>query len=145
MAKSSKKLVLDNQFVVESFFEDTYIIGVVTPLRYYQFVAQVNRMLHTDFEYDIENPLIINEIEFPVYQWEDHAEAASHYLYANRLPDALLMYEIPTVDYVWVVKKEHRHHEHKQALITALKSLAFVQFVTPMQYDLLPSAEVLIK
>ena len=50
------KLILDTQDITDGFFEDTRLLGIMAPMKDYQFCWQVNNMLGVDFR-------VNNEIE----------------------------------------------------------------------------------
>ena len=42
------KLRIDNQVLVDEFFEDTRILGIVAPIKQYQFCWHLNHLLRFD-------------------------------------------------------------------------------------------------
>ena len=59
MAERVNKLVLDNSLITEAFFEGTRLLGIVAPIRGYQFCWHLNNVIGLDFR--------INELEISVY------------------------------------------------------------------------------
>src|SRR5678815_3474024 len=44
----SNKLILDTQDITDGFFEDTRLLGIMAPMKDYQFCWQLNNMLGVD-------------------------------------------------------------------------------------------------
>ena len=55
MAERSNKLFLDNKELTEGFFEDIRLLGIMAPIKDYQFCWHLNNNIGLDFR--------INEIE----------------------------------------------------------------------------------
>ena len=43
------KLKIDNEAIAEEFFEDSLLLGIVAPIKDYQFSWQLNQLLGLDF------------------------------------------------------------------------------------------------
>jgi len=56
MSDRGLKLSLNNQELAEAFFEDTRLLGIMAPVKDYQFCWQLNSLLGMDFRinHDIE-------------------------------------------------------------------------------------------
>jgi len=56
MAERGFKLSLNNHELAEEFFEDTRLLGIMAPVKDYQFCWQLNNLLGMDFRinHDIE-------------------------------------------------------------------------------------------
>ena len=50
MAKKGAKLVIDNDELTQEFFEDARLIGIVAPLKGYQFCGGLNDTLRVKFK-----------------------------------------------------------------------------------------------
>jgi len=48
------KLILDNEAITDDFFSDTRLIGIIAPIKNYQFCWQLNNLLGFNFRLDTE-------------------------------------------------------------------------------------------
>ena len=69
------KLKLDMEEMAEAFFEDTRLMGIVAPIKDYQFCWQLNRLFHFNFrlnngiEIQLTKKLI--RFSFPVFEYPE--------------------------------------------------------------------------
>ena len=54
MAERSNKLTLDNKELTEMFFEDTRVLGIMSPVKDYQFCWHLNSTTGLDFRVNHE-------------------------------------------------------------------------------------------
>ena len=81
------KLKIDNEALAEEFFEDSLLLGIVAPIKDYQFSWQLNQLLGLDFRVnnDIEIQLTKKQRKyfFSIYEYAVPAISLTHYLYNN--------------------------------------------------------------
>src|SRR5665647_3717088 len=71
------KLRIDNDLMVEEFFEDTRLLGIVAPMEQYRFCWHLNQMLNFDFRINNSIEIQLNKKErkyfFPIYQYGEQS------------------------------------------------------------------------
>ena len=74
MAERVNKLVLDNSLITEAFFDGTRLLGIVAPIRGYQFCWHLNNAIGLDFrinELEIKRIYKKREYFFSVYEYRE--------------------------------------------------------------------------
>jgi len=128
------KLKLDQDQLVEDFFDSTHLIGIVSTARDYQVCWQINRHLFCDFR--VNNSLEIRltkshrSFHFTVFEFLEPTNSVSHYLYNNHCQAEFLLPELKNIDYVWMVKGDYYQLQDVKKLIEQLRSVAVVQLVS---------------
>lgn len=128
------KLKLDQDQLLEDFFESTHVIGIVSSARDYQLCWQVNNYMHLDFR--VNNSLEINlsknnrAFYFSVFEFEEPTKSSVHYLYNNHCQAEFLLPELKNVDYLWMVKGDYYQLDDVKKLIDQLRHVELVQLVS---------------
>jgi hypothetical protein len=127
------KLKLDIEDLADDFFDNTRLLGVVAPLKSYQFCWHVNQVLQFDFR--INNDLEIQLIKkqrryyFSVFEYREPACSLVHYLYNNQFDGEYLLPEFRHLDYLWLLKGDTVANDHLNNLMGSVKSIDVVQLV----------------
>lgn len=141
------KLQLDNKALTDDFFADTHLLGIMAPIRNYQFAWQLNNLLgfHFRLNTDIDKQLRKKNRQyfFSVYQ---HVENSflSYYLYHNHCDGEFLLPEFKHMDYLWLIKGDDVDYEALQQLITTVKTLPSVQMVAELNNDIVRNGQHLV-
>ena len=81
------KLKIDNESIAREFFEDSIILGIVAPVKDYQFCWQLNQALGFDFrmnnDFEIQLTKKQRKYFFSIYEYALPAISLTHYLYNN--------------------------------------------------------------
>ncbi|HEX4849754.1 MAG TPA: IPExxxVDY family protein, partial [Puia sp.] len=102
------KLKLDNNGLENDFFDDARLLGIVAPLKGYQFCWQLNNQLR--FSFRINNQIEIQLAKkqrkyfFCVYECAQSHSALTHYLYHNQFDGEYLLPEFKYLDFLWLLK-----------------------------------------
>lgn len=134
MSAVQKLYKLDQEQLVEDFYEDTYLAGIISPARDYQVCRQVNQFLGYDFR--VNNSLEIKltkpgrSFYFSVYEYEEPTKSAAHYLYNNHCKAEFLLPELRHVDYIWLIKGNYYQTEGVKDLIEQCRRVELVQLVS---------------
>ncbi|HMG83775.1 MAG TPA: IPExxxVDY family protein [Ferruginibacter sp.] len=142
------KLKIDNDALVEEFFEGTLLLGLVAPIKDYQFSWQLNQILGFDFR-------INNEIEiqlakksrtyfFSIYQYAVPSTSLVHYLYNNQFDGEYLLPEFKHLDFLWLIQGDEITPDELNALMRSIRSLPNVQLVTEMTNEKIKNKQHLI-
>lgn len=144
----STKLKIDNDLLVEEFFEDVQLIGVVSPLKHYQFAWSVNNSL--GFNFRINNDLEIQlkrknrNYFFSVSEYLVPRTSLTHYLYCNHFDGEFLLPEFKNLDFLWLLKGPECHKENLIDLVQSVKHISGIQLVSEMTLDKIKNKSHLI-
>ena len=121
------KLKIDNEAIAEEFFEDSLLLGIVAPIKDYQFSWQLNQLLGLGFRVnnDIEIQLTKKQRKyyFSIYEYAVPAISLTHYLYNNEHDGEYLLPEFKHLDFLWLTKGEEHNKEDLHALEKSLRIL----------------------
>jgi hypothetical protein len=132
------KLRLDNDALTDDFFSDTHLLGIMAPVRNYQFAWHLNNYLGYNFRLntDIDKQLRKKNRQyyFSVYQ---HVESnfLSFYIYHNHCDGEFLLPEFKHMDFLWLLKGDDINFQTLQDLISSIKSLSCVQMVAELTHE----------
>lgn len=133
---SGSKHKLDTSQLVDEFFEDCRIIGLVSQLRDYQLCWLINQQLHLDFR--VNNDLEIawtrkgKNCYFTVYEYPEPLKSASHYIYNNHCRAEFLLPELKHMDFIWLIRGDYYQDEEAGSLLGSLKKLGGIQMAAPI-------------
>ena len=69
------KLRIDNDALLEEFFKDSRLLGIVAPIKHYQFCWHINHTLRFDFRINNSIEIQLNKKQrnyfFSVYEYEE--------------------------------------------------------------------------
>lgn len=133
------KLRIDNSETVEAFFDESRLIGIVAPVRNYQFCWMINQRLSFDFRtyHDLEIQLEKKKRKyyFTIFNHNETNGSEQHYLYQNSFDGEHLLPEFNYLDYLWLIKGEKPSEERFESLMTSIRGLEGVQLVTEIKDD----------
>jgi hypothetical protein len=133
------KLKLDLGEMTEEFFEGTRLVGLVAPVRNYQFCWLLNRHLRFDFRInnDIEIQLTRRQRKyfFGVYEYRENGNALFHFLYNNQFDGEYLLPEFKHLDYLWLLKGDVVADDRLQDLMNSIRTVPGVQLVMELVSD----------
>jgi hypothetical protein len=127
------KLKLDNDDLADDFFDNTRLIGIVAPLKSYQFCWQVNHMLQFDFRANHECEIKLFKKKrwyyFSIFEYREPTNSLVHYLYDNQYEGEYLLPEFRHLDFLWLLKEDVVADEFLQQLMQSIKTISGVQMV----------------
>ena len=142
------KLVLDTEGLTDDFFEDTRLLGIMAPVKDYQFGWQLNQLMGIEFRInnDIEIQLTRKRRNyfFAVYDFHESTGSLSHYLYNNQFDGEYLLPEFKHLDFLWLLKGDFISDNTLQEYITAIKTISGVQLVMELTNEKIKNKEHLI-
>ncbi len=141
------KLLLDNKALTDDFFEDTHLLGIMAPIRNYQFAWQLNNHLGYSFRLntDIDKQLRKKNRQyfFSVYQHTENS-FLSYYLYHNHCDGEFLLPEFKHMDFLWLLKGDDVDDQTLQNLASSIKSISCVQMVAELSNDMIRNKQHLV-
>ncbi|MBK7290992.1 MAG: IPExxxVDY family protein [Chitinophagaceae bacterium] len=148
MTERNSKLVLDNKGLAEAFFEDTRLLGIMAPVKDYQFCWHLNNNIGLDFR--VNNEIEIKWLKkkrwyyFSVYEYEEPTRFLSHYVYNTQFDGEYLLPEFKHLDFLWLMKGDEVSDESLQETIQTIRSINSVQLVTELSVSQIKNKENLI-
>jgi hypothetical protein len=142
------KLKIDNETLAQEFFEDAILLGIVAPIKDYQFSWQLNQLLGFNFRVnnDIEIQLTKKQRKyfFAIYEYQVPSSSLTHYLYNNQFDGEYLLPEFKHLDFLWLIKGDFFAAEELKNLIQSIKSLSGVQLINEMTNEKIKNKQHLI-
>ena len=133
------KLKLDIQDMTNEFFEDSRLLGIVNPIKDYQFCRQLNRQLRFDFRINNQIEIQLKKKQrryfFSVYEFSETHCSLNHYLYNNQFDGEYLLPEFRHLDFLWLLKGDEVDNPFLNDLMQAIKSITGVQLVMELAHD----------
>lgn len=127
------KIKMDNTLMVEEFFEGTRLLGIVAPVKGYQFSWLLNQYMQIDFRinHDIEIQLDKKKRKyyFSIYEYGEPNGSLMHYLYINQFDGEYLLPELKHLDFLWLLKGDTMRETDFTDLQQSLRSIPGVQLV----------------
>jgi hypothetical protein len=142
------KLKIDNDALAEEFFEDSRLLGIVAPVKDYQFSWQLNQVL--GFNFRVNNGLEIRLTKkertyfFAVYEYQVPAITLCHYLYNNQFDGEYLLPEFKHLDFLWMIKGDALEEAELRSLIASIRNIPGVQLISEMTNEKIKNKQHLI-
>lgn len=142
------KLKLDVDDMIEEFFENSRLLGIVAPLKDYSLVWNINQMLGYNFTLNHSLELQFKKRNrnyfFSIYEYQIPSSDMVHYLYNNQNDGEYLLPEFKHLDFLWLAKGEEINSFELQKLQQSIKFLPSVQLVTEMTNEKIKNKQSLI-
>ena len=142
------KLVLDPQALTDGFFEDTRLLGIMAPVKDYQFCWQLNQLMGVDFRINNEIEIQLTKKSrhyfFAVYEFPEPHTSLVHYLYNNEFDGEYLLPEFKHLDFLWLMKGDPVSDEKLKHVVDAIKTIKGVQLVVELTNEKIRNKEHLV-
>ncbi len=148
MSDRSFKLSINNHDLAEAFFEDTRLMGIMAPVKDYQFCWQLNNLLGMDFRINHEIEIRLKKKKrdyyFSVYEYLEPTGSLAHYLYNNQFEGEYLLPEFKHLDFLWLMKDDLVCDGDLQEKIGSIRSITGVQLVVELTNEKIKHKEHLV-
>lgn len=148
MADRGFKLSLNNHELAEEFFEDTRLLGIIAPVKDYQFCWHLNNMLGMDFRinHDIEIQLKrkTRDYFFTVFEYCEPTGSLAYYVYNNQFDGEYLLPEFKHFDFLWLMKGDTVSDDMLQQTINSIRAIQGVQLVAELTNEKVKNKEHLV-
>jgi hypothetical protein len=148
MAEKGFRLSLNNHELAEEFFENTRLLGIIAPIKDYQFCWHINSTLGMDFRinHDIEIQLKRKKRDyfFTVFEYAEPTGSLVNYLYKNQFDGEYLLPEFKHFDFLWLMKGDTVPDDVLLRTTTDIKSIHGVQLVTELTHEKIRNKEHLV-
>jgi hypothetical protein len=142
------KLTLDNKELTDGFFEETRLLGIMAPVKDYQFCWQLNNLLGMDFRINNDIEIQLNKKKrnyfFTVYEFREPTGSLEHYVYDNQFDGEYLLPEFKHLDFLWLMKGDMVNDESIQEIINSIRSINGVQLVIELTNEKIRNKEHLV-
>lgn len=142
------KLILDTKDLTDGFFEETKLLGIMAPIKDYQFCWQLNNLLGIDFRINNELEIQVTKKQrnyfFAVYEYAQPSTSLMHYLYNNQFDGEYLLPEFRHLDFLWLLKGDVVSDQSLQELIMSVKAINGVQLVAELTNEKIKNKENLV-
>ncbi len=142
------KLKIDNESIAEEFFENSFLMGIVSPVKDYLFTWHINQKL--GFNFRINNSLEIQlrkksrNYFFSVYEFNEPGCSTIHFLYNNQNDGEYLLPEFKHLDFLWLIKGDELDKDALKILAQSIKLIPSVQLVNEMTNEKIKHKQHLI-
>ena len=148
MSERSLKLSLNNHDLAEAFFEDSRLLGIMAPVKDYQFCWHLNSLMGMDFRinHDLEIGLKKKRRDyfFSIFEYHEPTGSLSHYLYNNQFEGEYLLPEFRHLDFLWLMKNDTVTDEDLQRIISPIRTISGVQLVIELTNEKIRNKEHLV-
>lgn len=148
MPERGFKLSLNNHELAEEFFEDTRLLGIMAPVKGYQFCWHLNNVLGMDFRinHDIEIQLKRKNRDyfFTIFEYCEPTGSLSYFVYNNQFDGEYLLSEFRHFDFLWLMKGDVVSDEMLQQTIQSIRNISGVQLVVELATGKLKNKEHLV-
>ena len=135
MAERTTKLLLDNDELTHDFFDNARLIGIVAPIKDYQFCWWLNKLIGMDLRINQDICIQLKKKKrnyfFAVYEFSEPTGAISHYIYNNQFDGEYLLPEFRHIDFLWMMKGDEVNGDLHQK-IEIVKTINGVQLVVEL-------------
>ena len=142
------KLKINNDLLAEEFFENTHLLGIVAPVKNYQFIWYINQSLGYTFrlnsDFEIELRKKTRSYFFSIYEYQIPQTTIVHYLYHNQHMGEYLLPEFKHLDFLWMIKGDDISGVEVSDIQQMIKQLPVVQFVNEMTHEKIKHKQHLI-
>jgi hypothetical protein len=133
------KLKLNIEDMTGEFFEDARLLGLVAPVKDYQFCWQLNNRLRTDFRINNEIEIQLTKRQrkyfFGVFEYREVGNSLRHFLYNNQFDGEYLLPEFKHLDFLWLMKGDIVADEKIAVLMNSVRAVPGVQLVMELAQD----------
>lgn len=138
------KLVLDQSFLEEEFYENAMLLGIVCPLNAHRLAWQLDTFLGFKLIRQHDFTIEVGDIAFPVYYLHELDKMMEHIVYTNRRSGAYLLPEIKNIDYIWLIKGNNDLKGYQQEIVQRLQLMPSIESCFSIPLAPLKSKHLLI-
>ena len=142
------KLVLDTKDLTDGFFEETKLLGIMAPMKDYQFCWHLNSVLGMDFrinnEIEIQLKRKKRDYFFSVYEFPEPTASLAHYVYNNHFDGEYLLPEFKHLDFLWLLKGDVVPDKLLQEMVNSIREIKAVQLVVELTNESIKHKEHLV-
>jgi len=142
------KLILNTKDLTDDFFEEARLLGIMAPIKDYQFCWHLNSLLGMDFRINNELEIQLKKKKrnyfFSVYEFREQSNSLEHYVYNNQFDGEYLLPEFKHLDFLWLMKGDVVSTEMLQQKTESLRNIGGVQLVVELTTEKIKNKEHLV-
>ena len=142
------KLRFDNEAMLEEFFENTRLLGIVASIEQYRFCWHLNQILNFDFRINNNLEIRLNKKArsyfFPIYEYGELSGTIKHYLYNNEDDGEYLLPEFKHLDFLWLMKDDIMKDEEVNIFMNSIRTIPSVQMVVELTNEKIKNKQHLV-
>ncbi|MEO6135978.1 MAG: IPExxxVDY family protein [Ginsengibacter sp.] len=142
------KLKINNDVMIDDFFEETRLLGIVAPIEQYRFCWHLNQNLNFDFRINNNIEIQLNKKTrkyfFPIYQYGQQAGTIQHFLYNNEDDGEYLLPEFKHLDFLWLMKDDMMSETEITIFKNTIKDIPSVQMVIELTNEKIKNRQHLV-
>ena len=148
MAERGPKLLLNTHDLTTEFFDETRLLGIMAPVKDYQFCWHLNSSMGMDFRINNDIEIQLNKKKrtyfFSVYEYCEPTGSLAYYIYNNQFDGEYLLTEFRHVDFLWLMKGDIVTQESLQETINSIRAINGVQLVIELTNEKIKNKEHLV-
>jgi len=125
--------------MVEEFFDGTRLLGIVAPIKSYQFCWLLNQHLQIDFRINHDIEILLEKKKrkyfFSIYEYNEPNSSRTHFLYINQFDGEYLLPEFKHLDFLWLLKGDFTSNQELVQLQQSIKTISGLQLVLELTAD----------
>ena len=133
------KLKLNIDGIEDDFFSGTHLLGIMTPVKNYRFIWQVNANTGFDFRLNTDVEIQLKRkgrnYFFSVYQFCQTECELEHFIYYNQFEGEYLLPEFKHLDFLWLMRGNVITDEDFLSVQNKLKTIEGTQLVTELTQE----------
>ena len=133
------KLKLNTDGIEEDFFTGTQLLGIMSLIKNYRFIWQVNNYTGYDLRLNADVEIQLKRkgrnYFFQLYQFCQTECELEHFVYFNHFEGEYLLPEFKHLDFLWLIRGNLINDEDVLNLQTKLKTIECVQLVAELTYE----------
>lgn len=142
------KLKLDQDKIIEEFFDGCHLIGIVAPIKEYSFIWHINQKLGLKMRINNSNEIALlkkrRKYFFSIFEHKSSQAKLEYYVYCNKYDGEYLLPEFKHLDYLWLTRDDSGSEENIKSLVQSIRQLPNVQMVNSLSHEKLKNKEYLI-
>ena len=148
MAERGAKLLLNTHDLTSEFFEETRLLGIMAPVKDYQFCWHLNSNMGMDFRINNDIEIQLNKKNrtyfFSVYEYAEPTGSLAHFIYNNQFDGEYLLPEFRHLDFLWLMKGDEVKQDALQETIQSIRNINGVQLVVELTNEKIRNKEHLV-
>jgi hypothetical protein len=148
MAERGAKLLLNTHDLTSEFFDETRLLGIMAPVKDYQFCWHLNSSMGMDLRINNEIEIQLKKKNrtyfFSVYEYTEPTGSLGHYIYNNQFDGEYLLPEFRHLDFLWLMKGDEVKNEVLLQTIQSIRGINGVQLVVELTNEKIRHKEHLV-
>lgn len=142
------KLILDNEQLAETYFEEACLLGIMATIPDYQFCNLLKQELNFNFRNDPALEITLKKRNrayyFSVFKYYEKITSVEHYIYNNKWDGEYLLPEFKHLDFAWLIRGFDGTALPITQLIQTIRNIKGIQLVIELTNEKIKNKQHLI-